>query len=1053
MISVILYGRNDSHGYNLPKRAAISLNCIAEVLSDPDDEILFVDYNTPDDLPTFIEAIYDTLTPNAKSRLRVLRVRPQLCARLVERTHLAALEPHSRNIAIRRSNPRNRWTLFTNTDMIFLPRQGISGLTAAVRDLPDGLYVVPRFELPEPLWESFPRTDPRSVMRACEELGSRLHMYEVALSPPFNRFDQPGDFQLAPRQAMWDIHGFDERMIHGWHADSNLCKRLHLFYGNRTESLDRRIQGYHCDHTRVATLAHRLDIRVENDLREFVFEVEHPVAHHQAGTWGAPDEPIEEIDFANGPSARFVPALERTLGEPQREYTFVGCVDFRNFVSYNEQHVLAQLAANFTVYPRDARLAYAGNNPRMLALAARCVAELGFAHALDYVPQLLSAGTAPLDARPIRPGDVPDGPSLHDFLLTNYDLLIFDFGLDQTGLNLGTVERVTDWPRGLRYSLGAVARCLERCAELSHAPRGRTPDFIVINANHHLFRQFVGQFLLASETPFATHVRKGRPRVREERLYRSNRWRDTEDAMRSFFGYDAEDDSVFPIAVGDTIDLTSAGRSTPYKDGHWGAMDSTGTWTDGYRAALLFAPPPACDQDLLAIVRVNEVCIGPEGHPMRVQVLLGGEPLARWTLLSRSEITVCKATLPARLMAGKQVCRPEFHVENPQSAERPVQAQGRQVIGEDPRELGIKIQCVEFASTDRLRCSLGQTLDFTDNGQGANHADECWGYPDSFGMWTVGPQAALTLQPVESAASLVAALISINDVAVNQENPNLDVLVAVNGRQVAHWILGPTRDAGEHRVVLPPDAWRALEPLTISFHVKSPRSPLELGWSTWDKKPLGLRLNQLRLVPAGPLKYRLGDVIDLAEEGNSIAFVGDLLGVEWALPDRFGSWTLGPTASLKVHLDEPLSEPRPSGSGWTAPKPIPASFVISDCMVSGRDSKLPVVVRANGRVVAEWTLDDRKVHVRSADLPLEAFAAPELTLTFEIPTPHSPASFGWNTDDRPLGLRLARVVIGRGDIEIPVFEKLPPRRSMIRRILGLPQFAVHVARILIKRYL
>ena len=66
MISVILYGRNDSHGYNLPKRAAISLNCIAEVLSDPDDEILFVDYNTPDDLPTYIEAVYDTLTPSGE---------------------------------------------------------------------------------------------------------------------------------------------------------------------------------------------------------------------------------------------------------------------------------------------------------------------------------------------------------------------------------------------------------------------------------------------------------------------------------------------------------------------------------------------------------------------------------------------------------------------------------------------------------------------------------------------------------------------------------------------------------------------------------------------------------------------------------------------------------------------------------------------------------------------------------------------------------------------------------------------------------------------------
>src|ERR1035437_2568003 len=406
MISVILYGRNDAHGYNLPKRAAISLNCIAEVLSDPDDEILFVDYNTPDDLPTFIEAIYDTLTPNAKSRLRVFRVRPQLHARLVERTHLAALEPHSRNIAIRRSNPRNRWLLFTNTDMIFLPRGGNSHLTSAVGDLADGLYVVPRFELPEPLWESFPRSDPTAVLRTCRQLGPALHVDEVTLALPANRFDQPGDFQLVPRQAMWDIHGFDERMIHGWHADSNLCKRLYLFYGNRTESLAHRIKGYHCDHTRVATLAHRMDIKVENNLQEFVFGLEDPVAHHQADTWGAPDEPIEEIDFANGPSARFIRALERTLGEPQREDTFADSNDVRNFICYNERHVLTQLAGNFTVYRRDARFVYAGNNPRMLALAAGCVAALGFTNALDYVADLLPTGTAPAGAHPIRSGHV-----------------------------------------------------------------------------------------------------------------------------------------------------------------------------------------------------------------------------------------------------------------------------------------------------------------------------------------------------------------------------------------------------------------------------------------------------------------------------------------------------------------------------------------------------------------------------------------------------------------------------------------------------------------------
>ncbi len=76
MISIVLYGRNDSYGYNLHKRAALSLNCMAEVLTDENDEILFVDYNTPDDFPTFPEAICDTLTDRAKRLLRIIRIRP-----------------------------------------------------------------------------------------------------------------------------------------------------------------------------------------------------------------------------------------------------------------------------------------------------------------------------------------------------------------------------------------------------------------------------------------------------------------------------------------------------------------------------------------------------------------------------------------------------------------------------------------------------------------------------------------------------------------------------------------------------------------------------------------------------------------------------------------------------------------------------------------------------------------------------------------------------------------------------------------------------------------
>src|SRR5262249_5871613 len=126
MISIVLYGRNDNYGYNLHKRAALSLNCMAEMIEQEDDEILFVDYNTPDDFPTFPEAIQDTLSKKARQKLRIFRVRPRTHQRFSSKTSLKAIEPISRNVAIRRSSPVNRWVLSTNTDMIFVPRSAAS---------------------------------------------------------------------------------------------------------------------------------------------------------------------------------------------------------------------------------------------------------------------------------------------------------------------------------------------------------------------------------------------------------------------------------------------------------------------------------------------------------------------------------------------------------------------------------------------------------------------------------------------------------------------------------------------------------------------------------------------------------------------------------------------------------------------------------------------------------------------------------------------------------------------------------------------------------------
>ena len=430
--------------------------------------------------------------------------------------------------------------------------------------------------------------------------------------------------------------------------------------------------------------------------------------------------------------------------------------------------------------------------------------------------------------------------------------------------------------------------------------------------------------------------------------------------MRSFFGYGSWENTVPRITLGQSIDFTSTGQSSRYKDGNWGAMDFSGTWIEGHSAAILFVPPKGVEDDLIAFIRVNEAFIGPEDEAIRVRASFEGEALARWSLFTRYGITVCKILLPARLLADKAVCRIELHVENPQSAQRVADALGQKTIGHDPRELGIKVQQLTFTGKDPWRYSLGETLDFTEQGKGIEHADECWTLPDELGTWTIGPEADIVLWPRETTAVPVAATFTINDAVIDEQHPDMDVAVSVNGQIVAQWTNWPTRNTHDRVVVLPAECFRTLDPIRISILVKNARTSFALGWSTWDKRPRGIRLNKLRLAPV--LQYHLGDLMDFTAGGEAIAFVGDSLGVEWAVPDAWGFWTIGNRASIKVPFDQAPAES------------VPMSIVISDCMVHGTAGKLPVAVKANGHVVAEWILDNRKAHTRCFQLPAEAVA-------------------------------------------------------------------------------
>jgi hypothetical protein len=504
MFSVILYGRNDTHGYNLHKRAAISFNALAEVMSDPDDEIIFVDYNTPDDHPTFPEAIRDTLTEKAKTVMRILRVRPDHHMRLKDRTHLVALECQSRNVALRRSNPRNRWILYTNTDMLLLPRDANESLSAILGALPDGFYQIPRFELPEMLWEAaFDRRDPAANLEMLRDWSRRFHLNQVVNNLAPMKYDALGDFQAALREDMFAIHGFNEEMVLGWHCDSNLAARLALYRG-RVDTLIDKVFGYHCDHTRVTAVNNRGRSTKMNDQNLYIWDVASPYLPNQAETWGWPGEKIEEIRLDRETSyQRYVAGLDKAL-EPARSAVVETSVEWHRYadLTYDLPHTLPFVCDQVLTYPRNSTLMLVGTRAEFLTRFLVAWKGMGFTGPI-LVPH--ECTDLPVDQPGIETGNFSK-------LLRRADILIFEFGLatqrEDEPVRMGRQTGPLDEKR-----LRVVERLFRQAATLEEEtrPEGRrTPRrFIGVNVIHNYMGPLFTDYVAATISPFCGQVLAG----------------------------------------------------------------------------------------------------------------------------------------------------------------------------------------------------------------------------------------------------------------------------------------------------------------------------------------------------------------------------------------------------------------------------------------------------------------------------------------------------------------------------------------------------------------
>ena len=423
---------------------------------------------------------------------------------------MVALEAQSRNVALRRSNPRNRWILYTNTDMLLVPRKEGESLSDILGGLADGFYQVPRFEIPEMLWEAaFDRRDPVGNLAKLREWAIRFHLNQVVHNYMPMKYDALGDFQAALREDMFAIHGFDEDMILGWHCDSNLAARLALYRG-RVDTLIDKLFGYHCDHTRVAAANNRGRLTRMNDQDRFIWNVASPYLPRQVNSWGWPDVEIEEVRLDRDTAyQRFTTGLDKAIEPATMPFTETS-LEWQLFedLTYDLPHTLPFVCDQVVTFPRSTALMMVAARPDFVSGFVSVWKGMGFTGPI-LIPQECEG----------LPGDL-EGVERAPFAeqLSKTDLFVFEFGLAtqtaveplRAGRTIGPIDK-----KRLKVIERLFKRSVSTEAETRPAGRRTARRFIGVNVIYNKYWTTFTNYVGANINPFCSQVLAGLPREDE----------------------------------------------------------------------------------------------------------------------------------------------------------------------------------------------------------------------------------------------------------------------------------------------------------------------------------------------------------------------------------------------------------------------------------------------------------------------------------------------------------------------------------------------------------
>ena len=371
MISIVIVGRNDNHGYNLSKRVSSSLNSMAQMLSEG-DEIVFVDWNTPIGYPVMPVSIKDDLLPKTKSLLRIIRV-PQLVHNLVsEGSNRALIEPLARNVGIRRAAANSKWILSSNTDILFASPSG-KNFREIFQNLEESLWLTFRFEIPEFVWDDLDRRNPGSTSDRLLQWyhdGSILNRIRVdsASGADFPIPDGVGDFQLATK-SLWDKStGFPEEMKKGWHVDTRLSLQMGRISPNKPQLISESdLVIFHQNHLRNSTAYHG------SSETNSLLEVAKPYIN--SSSWGLFENVLEEIDLNAQYEDPFKSLSPAQIGTRRETPKTSDLGDISKRLDYELARTMVFLADEISILAKGSLVhCYSANEKTKLALSQICAA-------------------------------------------------------------------------------------------------------------------------------------------------------------------------------------------------------------------------------------------------------------------------------------------------------------------------------------------------------------------------------------------------------------------------------------------------------------------------------------------------------------------------------------------------------------------------------------------------------------------------------------------------------------------------------------------------------